>query len=394
MAIVPVESILTLEERDRRWANVRKAMKDRKLDCLIVWSSQGYWTGLAANLRYLTNILDEGYLVFPIEGEPTLFTFEIGLPSPWLNDHRAGQPKYSSAIANRLRELRLDKAKMGIVGLSGYLGEMGFPYTSYMALLNLFPNARFEDATDILEKARLVKSDAEIKCFELGCEVGYRVIQAVAYTAKPGIKDYEVKAAIMDTAYRNGCEPAFMLLYVSGKEGIHGGRGGRHRPPDLKELKPADVILLEFDARYFGYFAQFNQSFAIGKPDKEWLDIFNVSVDSFNNAFKELRPGITAGELDEAFMSPIREAGYKVRNPAFHGLGLYLEMPMGTYPGQPEYKLDTSFVIQQNMVLEFEPHVESNDRKRGIHMGSPVLVTETGCRLLTKGWKPEFIMCR
>jgi Xaa-Pro aminopeptidase len=393
MPIQPIESLLTLEERDRRWKIIRAEMENRDLGALIVWGSQGYWTGLAANLRYLIGILDEGYLVFPLEGEPTLFTFEIGFPSPWLNDHRAGQPKYSSAIAKRLRELRLEEARIGMVGLSGYLGEMGFPHTNYMALLDSFPAARFEDATDIVEKARLVKSAAEIKCFELGCEVGYEVIQAVAHTARAGVKNYEVKAVIMDTAFRNGCEPAFMLLYVAGKDGVHGGRGGKHRAPDHKELEESDVILLEFDARYFGYFAQFNQSFAIGEPDKEWRDIFDISVKSFENGLRVLRPGITAGELDEAFMSPIREAGYRVRNPAFHGLGLYLEMPMGTYPGQPEYKPDTSFIIREKMVPEFEPHVESRDGRKGIHMGSAVLVTETGCRILTRNWKPEFIVC-
>jgi Xaa-Pro aminopeptidase len=393
MPILPVESVLTLEERDRRWKKVRGEMEKRGLECLIVWSSQGYWTGLAANQRYLTSILDEGYLVFPLEGEPTLFTFEVGFLSPWISDHRAGQPRYSGAVANRLKELHLEKARLGIVGLSGYLGEMGFPHTTYMALVDSFPAADFEDATDILEKARLIKSAAEIRCLELGCEVGLEVIQAIAGTAGAGVRDYEVKAAIMDTMYRNGCEPAFMLLYLSGKEGVHGGKGGRHRPPDQKVLERGDVILVEFDARYFGYFAQFNQSFAIGEPDKEWVDIFNVSVASFNNGLRALRPGITAGELDEAFLSTIREAGYKVRNPAFHGLGLYLEMPMGTYPGQPEYKPDTSFVIEPNMVLEFEPHVESHDGKKGIHMGSPVLVTQTGYRVLTKNWKPEFILC-
>ncbi len=46
MPILPVESILTLEERDRRWKNIREEMKKRGLDCLIVWGSQGYWTGI------------------------------------------------------------------------------------------------------------------------------------------------------------------------------------------------------------------------------------------------------------------------------------------------------------------------------------------------------------
>ena len=42
MPILPVESVLTLEERDRRWKKIRWEMEKRGLECLIVWSSQGY----------------------------------------------------------------------------------------------------------------------------------------------------------------------------------------------------------------------------------------------------------------------------------------------------------------------------------------------------------------
>jgi Xaa-Pro aminopeptidase len=392
MPIIPTDSILTLEERDRRWKNVREAMGRRGLDCLIVWGSQGSWGGFAANLRYLSNLMEQGYLVFPVEGEPTIFSFESGQESPWIKDGRTGQPAYASAISGRLKELHFESARIGIVGLSGYWGEMGFPYTAFKSLMDTLPAAKFEDATYIVEKARLVKSAAEIRCFELGCEVGLEVIQAIADTAKAGVRDFEVRARIMDTLFRNGCEPDSMILYFSGKEAVHGAQGGRHAPAGQKALEPGDLITVEFDAKYGGYIAQFNQPFSVGEPDKELKAMFGVVLDSLDNGLVTLRPGITAGELDEAFLSPIRNAGYRTRNPAFHGLGLYLEMPMGCFEAQPSYKPDTSFRIESNMVIEFEPHVVSPDGKRGIHIGSPVLVTETGCRLLTKNWKPELIV--
>jgi len=337
--------------------------------------------------------MEQGYLVFPFEGEPTIFTFESGQKSLWVKDSRTGQPAYANAISERLRELHLESARIGIVGLSGYWGEMGFPYTTYRSLMDTFPSAKFEDATDLLEKARMIKSVAEIRCFELGCEGGLKVIQTIANVAKAGVKDLEVRAKIMDTLFRNGCEPDSMLFYFSGKGAVHGAQGGRHAPAGQKVLERGELIVVEFDAKYCGYIAQFNQPFSVGEPDKELRDMSTVALESFNNGFTVLRPGITAGELDEAFLSPIKRAGYRTRNPAFHGLGLYLEMPMGYFEGQPAYKPDTSFVIRAGMVLEFEPHVVSPNRKRGIHIGSPVLVTETGCKLLTRDWKPELIIC-
>ena len=135
--------------------------------------------------------------------------------------------------------------------------------------------------------------------------------------------------------------------------------------------------------------AQYNQPFSVGEPDKEWREIFSVVTKAFNNGLEILRPGITAGELDQAFISPIKEAGYTYTHPAFHGLGLSLEEPMGSFPAQNEYKPNTSLVMEAGNVLEFEPQVVTSDRKKGLHLGCPVVVTESGCRLLSKAWKPE-----
>ena len=96
------------------------------------------------------------------------------------------------------------------------------------------------------------------------------------------------------------------------------------------------------------------------------------------------------GELDQAILSTIREAGYIHRNPAFHGLGLSLEGPIGSFPVQSPYKPFTSFRIESGTTLEIEPHVVTPDGKKGLTIGCPILVTETGCRLLSKNWRPEF----
>ncbi len=384
-------SILTLEERDRRWKAVREVMESRGLDCLIIWSNWGNNRRLDANLRYLANLTFEGYLTLPLKGEPTAFTFlKTGGVSGWVNDERTGHPSFSRAISAKLSELHLEKGNIGLVGDStGYYYEWGFSYPTYLALKKQFPGATFKDATDLLEKVRLVKSDAEIKCFEVACEVGDRVNQTFMECAGAGVTDYEVAANVMDTLFRESCEPSSMLLYASGKQVIHAGPMGYIKPPGAPPLEQGDMILTEFDARYQGYVAQYNQAFSLGRPDKQWQDINKVALESFHEGFNALKPGITAGELDRVFLAPIKKAGYTYINPSFHGLGLSLEEPMGSFPGQPGYKPDADFVMEPNMVLEFEPHVVALDIKRGLHIGCPVVVTKTGCRLLSETWKPE-----
>lgn len=389
----------TAEERDRRWQKVRNAMAERGLEALVICSQTGHFGTHTANLRYLANLKTEGYLAFPLQGEPTIFTFswQSALKTAdqmWITDWRVGHPNYSKTISDRLKELHLESGRIGIVGLSGYYGEAaGFPHTTYVSIADALPKAHLEDATDILEDVRRIKSDAEIRCLEQGCDIANRAIQAVKNVAKVGTKDYEIRATIIDTLFRNGCDRDSMLLYCSGKEIAHAGQGGPLRAGGERSLEEGDVILTEFDVAYQGYMAQHNQPFSIGRPSKEWSEMFHVVSAALSNGLKTLRAGITAGELEEAVLLPIKESGYSSRNTPFHGIGLRLEMPLGTMPVQPAYKPNKSLTMQEGMTLEFEPNVVASEGKKGLHLGCPVLVTKTGCRMLNKSWKPELITC-
>src|ERR1700722_624066 len=63
--------ILSLAERDRRWVNVRKLMRERSLEGLLV-------AGFRSREMYETYISDdynEGSVIFPIEGDPVVITW-------------------------------------------------------------------------------------------------------------------------------------------------------------------------------------------------------------------------------------------------------------------------------------------------------------------------------
>ena len=70
-------------------------------------------------------------------------------------------------------------------------------------------------------------------------------------------------------------------------------------------------------------------------------------------------------------------------------VGLAIEEPFGVFVAQPDYQPNLARIIEPGMVLELEPPAIRPDFKKGATIGSPVLVTDTGCRLLSKNWKPE-----
>ncbi|MGD1119954.1 MAG: Xaa-Pro peptidase family protein [Dehalococcoidales bacterium] len=383
------------DERDRRWQKVRGAMKKRGLRALVVWGFAGFDSCESANFVYLTNVPTfgclalPGYVIFPLEGEPTIIGF-AKMPGDklWVNDIRGKRPTYSKAIIERLKELHLEDASIGIITTSvvgiGSTGERAFPYITYVTLQENLPKARFEDATNILDEARRIKSDAEIRCLELGCEAANAAIQTVVDTARPGVRDYEVMAKLVETLVLNGCEVDTLFLYGSGKDYVDSGNGQFLNPRYLRTLDAGDFIHTEFNAKYNNYTAQFNQPFSLGEPDKEWRKVFATAQASFNSGLKALKPGITLKELTAALHAPILEAGLTTIRPVFHGLGLTSEEPLAsTLMGSSCIPYD-SFLIQAGMVLELEPHIITKDGKKGTTLGNPVLVTEKGCRSLNK----------
>jgi Xaa-Pro aminopeptidase len=388
------------EERDRRWQRVRDSMRKRGIEVLIIWAIAGYNSAECANFRYLSdmatygNLSYPGYLVFPLEGEPTIIGFAKmpAADSLWIKDIRGKHPSYSGAIMARLRELHLEKASIGIISFIGNDAESGFPYATFMALKEGLPGVQFQDATDILNDARRIKSEGEIRCLELGCAAASEAMQAVVDTARAGVRDSEVVAKILEALTRNGCETDALFLYGSGKEYVDAGKGVFLYPRYLRLLEKGDIIHMEFDCKYNGYIAQHNQMFAVGKPSQEWLEITKVDAMAYESGLKALKPGITLGEFNKAFLSVITDAGYVTERPSFHGLGLSTETPPLAGPAGSPCMPSDSFKLLTGMVLELEPHTMSKDRKYNATLGCPVLVTETGCRPLNKA-KIELRIC-
>ena len=159
-------------ERDRRWGSTRAAMAERGLDALVVWGSSGAFVHSNASMRWLTNVNSEGYLVFPLDGEPVLFSFENGLNPGWVKDWRGAVPEFAKAVAAHVDEAGLDGARLGLVTMSGMYGELnGFPYTTYIGLAERLGKATLEDATSIVEDLRRRKSAEEIEALHAGCEI-------------------------------------------------------------------------------------------------------------------------------------------------------------------------------------------------------------------------------
>jgi Xaa-Pro aminopeptidase len=163
---------LSLAERDRRYAAVKKQMAARGLDAIVLWGWPLCWDFYTANARYLSPIggnAEFNVLIFPAGGEPTsiiqmpTFVDGWGAAQNWVSDIRPRTKTWADSVANRIKELKLERGKIGMDGLAGPLDPDGWlPYDVYKQLTALLPAADIVSMDDMLEKIRSIKSDEEL----------------------------------------------------------------------------------------------------------------------------------------------------------------------------------------------------------------------------------------
>jgi len=202
----PILPTFSLAERDRRWRRLREEMHSASLDALISLPNQGHWDQFGADTRYMTQIggtQTEVGAVLPLEGEVTAIVRganEIewwGLAQDWVKDIRPSRRSYGEPVIERLKEIRAER--IGIVGLAGLVRapEGIVPWGTFEKIRAALPQAKFDNATDLMQIVRSVKSAEEVAFIEKAAEIIGHAIEALIAYAKVGARENELIAEML-----------------------------------------------------------------------------------------------------------------------------------------------------------------------------------------------------
>jgi Xaa-Pro aminopeptidase len=190
----------------RRYALVRTAMQEADLSALVLHGTASSYH----EVQYLSNFLvtREAMLVFPDEGEPTLFVqFYNHVPNARrvasITDVRWGGTDIAVATANNLQERGLAQSRIGIMGT--------IPFKHYETIRQALPHATFLDFTPQMHQLRLVKSDEEIAFLQKGAEFSDRAIEALEREARPGITEHELAPLSKEPTWDWMARPTFTI---------------------------------------------------------------------------------------------------------------------------------------------------------------------------------------
>ena len=385
----------SLAERDRRWKAVRELMRQQNIDVIVAPQNSGHSADYQADTRYLTHCgggEPDVAAVFPLDGEVTAIATSAAPRWPtvqdWTMDVREARRNYGRAIVDRLKELNVERGRIGITGLGEIEGtrtpEGTIFYGTWKQIREAFPNAELVDATKILAQVRYVKSQEEIDVLAKSMEIIELAIQAEISAAQPGVKDWEVWAAAQYAMMRHGSEMPVHCFWVSGKNPKR-----TLTRPSMRILERGDVIINELEASWIGYRSQGVQPVFVEVINPAQAELIKVQREIFNRVLESLKPGISVGELAELTRKTAESIAPKSGPAAgasgdltMHGRGAGDDGPIITPHARSPRQL--GLAMQENMVLVCKPSAISADGEYICQWGDTVVVTENGGRRLGK----------
>jgi Xaa-Pro dipeptidase len=378
---------LSLQERDRRYQRVRDEMARRGIDCLLLPANSGRWEQLQADSRYLTAIGGFGtevFTVFPIEGEVAAYVFNRAAwwkqAQNWVRDVRDGRNCWGQNAIERMHELGLQKAKIGVAGLAGLFRapEGIIPHSSMKAIQEAFPQANLVNATEMMQEIRAIKSAEEISLLERSAEIIERTIATMAQTARPGVSEKELYGAMVQTMLANGGELPTLFFLSAGPEITNSSF-----VPTGYRIQKGDRVINEVEAKYGGYAAQAVSPLVMGKPQTSYLEMIEISRACFDAVLDHMKPGITFGELFDLYRATVEQIGdgrYQWNHPMMHARGLGDDGP--ALLGDKDLARFAKLELQTGMAFILKPQVRAAHGKGRASIGDTVVVTDTGARRL------------
>ena len=221
----PIIPTFSLEERDRRWNLLRQEMRTADLHALISLPNEGHWDQFGADTRYMTQIggtQTEVGAVLPAEGEVTAIVRganEIewwGLAQDWVKDIRPSRRSYGEPVIERLKEIRAER--VGVIGLAGLVRapEGIVPWGTFEKIRAALPTVKFENATDLMQQVRSVKSAEEVVFIEKAAEIIGKALDVLIEHVKVGVRENELIAEMLREIVYQGGEPITMMLFGTG----------------------------------------------------------------------------------------------------------------------------------------------------------------------------------
>jgi Xaa-Pro dipeptidase len=296
------------EEYDARLGNVRQAMGERGIGAMLVASPE--------DIYYLVGLDHLGHfaftlLVVPLEGAPALVaremersTVELQTPGCTYVPYRDDEDP-AAAVISTVRGLESPGGSVGV-----QLATMALPVDIWERVRSHLPGVRWTDASELVGRARLVKSSTELAYMRRAAAISDRALRAGHEVAGEGVTERQVAAAVYAELIAAGSEPPAIAPLVRSTPTLK----FEHFTWSDRPLARGDTLFVELSACVARYHAPLSRMAHAGASPAGLDEAVAPSLAGLEAICGAMRPGATADEVYQAWQGAVRE---RLGNPRY-----------------------------------------------------------------------------
>ncbi|XP_013774336.1 methionine aminopeptidase 1-like [Limulus polyphemus] len=255
-----------------------------------------------------------------------------------------------------------------------------------------------------------VLDDDEIEGMKVVCKLAREVLDVAADAAGVGVTTDEIDRLVHEASIERECYPSPLNYYgfpksccTSVNEVIC------HGIPDARPLEDGDLLNVDVTVYHRGFHGDLNETFLIGNVDEEGRRLVQVTHESLMKAIEIVKPGVKYREIGNVIQKHVQAHGFSVVR-SFCGHGIH--RLFHTAPSVPHYSKNKAVgIMKAGHCFTIEPMISegtwrdllwpddwtavTQDGKRSAQFEQTLLVTDSGCEILTqrreKGGQPHFM---
>ena len=270
------------------------------------------------------------------------------------------------------------------------------------------PPHEFLELGHFLHELRLFKTRDELRLMKRAAQIAAEAHVIAMRTARPGMFEYEIEAAILHHFRRNDAHAAYESIVGAGANACV-----LHYIANNAQMRDGELLLIDAGAEYRNYASDITRTFPVnGRYSKEQRAIYQLVLDAQKAALAQARAGrpydaghnaavatLTEGLLRLGLLKGTLEKNIEsgdYRRFYMHKTGHWIGLDVHDVG---EYRLAGAFrELEPAMVFTIEPGlyiapgskgVPAKWQGIGVRIEDVVLVTKTGHEVLTSGVPKE-----
>jgi Xaa-Pro aminopeptidase len=261
---------------------------------------------------------------------------------------------------------------------------------------------RVHDVRAVIDDMRLVKDTHELAIMRRAARIAAAAHRRAMQCARPGRHEYEIEAELLHEFRRSGAQtPAYTPIVAGGANACV-----LHYVANDAVLRQGDLLLIDAGCELDGYASDLTRTFPVnGRFSAAQRQVYDVVLAAQRAALQSVRPGaawnephdravrvlaqglielgLIAGSVQEALEKETYKRFYMHRTGHWLGLDVH---DAGDYKRQGAWRNLTpgmTLTVEPGLYIRADDDIPERLRNIGVRIEDDVLVTDTGCEVLT-----------